>query len=745
MRILRLVDPDRYAVEFHPYITVLAGADEEQRRAIVAAFEAVAAGQATVLQGLIEVHGVVLDLDEHALDLLDLDDADVDVCVRADELPGNNSGGVERQVREAERRLQSLEQPRRDRQTALEAAAAASERALAALAAQSALTAQAETSAVPDPAVARSALAERRADLQAERDRLAVVLDPGAASALDEARVRLDAVAPDPTDAPSPIPISDPVPDPIPVPVPVLVPDPDGDPDRLGDLRAALSLHRLYDPSPVRSALDEVRAGRTAGDMEPSTEALSLVDRLDGFDREIASLDAEVASAPTSAEVEAAKERVDQLRLRLREQERLLEAQDDGASDIQLLEQAHLDVERARDAVGGRFGRARAQARVDAAVAAEAEILGRLGLTSYTEFLTLGGSGAPGQHPTHEIDAARAAVAQAEAEAAQLDRRASAAIRLAELVEDRGRARDQARALLEDPNLADEAITSALVQLRVPADDTESIETLVEVLETVGLSVRGLDLSPAEVETMTADWLAEHQHTEARLSRLIDELEGRIPPDEEPSSLEPTEASEVEDRFSEARAVVAAAQARVMAHEAAASALADVEAALAEVEEALDHLPVSQPDHADSSDGLAAAEAAASAQATVAELAAAVDATETEYHRAVEELAALRHTLSELEHEPPPVNEIEWYLLARLAAQRNQSFVGSLPLVIVGALDDVDDDDGMEHLLDRLERMAGAVQIVHITDDPRILGWADGLDDDRAAVVRPEVARTSGA
>ena len=131
----------------------------------------------------------------------------------------------------------------------------------------------------------------------------------------------------------------------------------------------------------------------------------------------------------------------------------------------------------------------------------------------------------------------------------------------------------------------------------------------------------------------------------------------------------------------------------------------------------------------------------AAARTAVAAASSAVAAIQDEYDAAVEELAVLRQTVSEMDHEPPPVGEIEWYLLARLAAQRQQSFVGSLPLVIAGALDGVTDDEGLVHLLDRLERMAGAVQIVHLTDDPRIIEWAEQLDEERAAVVRPVAAR----
>ena len=69
--------------------------------------------------------------------------------------------------------------------------------------------------------------------------------------------------------------------------------------------------------------------------------------------------------------------------------------------------------------------------------------------------------------------------------------------------------------------------------------------------------------------------------------------------------------------------------------------------------------------------------------------------------------------------------EIEWYLLARLAAQRAVCLGGSLPLLLDGALAGLDEDQ-LGHVLGRLERMADAVQVIVVSDDPlgRLLGPA---------------------
>ena len=107
-----------------------------------------------------------------------------------------------------------------------------------------------------------------------------------------------------------------------------------------------------------------------------------------------------------------------------------------------------------------------------------------------------------------------------------------------------------------------------------------------------------------------------------------------------------------------------------------------------------------------------------------------------QYDAAVVEVTALRQAVAELDQQVAPIEEIEWYLLARLAGQRHVSFAGSMPLVIDRALDGVA-PEGKAHLLDRLERMAGAVQVVHVTDDPDVLSWAEAAGEERVAIVRP--------
>ena len=83
--------------------------------------------------------------------------------------------------------------------------------------------------------------------------------------------------------------------------------------------------------------------------------------------------------------------------------------------------------------------------------------------------------------------------------------------------------------------------------------------------------------------------------------------------------------------------------------------------------------------------------------------------------------------------------EVEWYLLARLAAQRAVCLGGSVPLLLDGALDGLDEEE-LGHVLGRLERMADAVQVIVVSDDPVAARWAESAGQERAAVVQPQPA-----
>jgi hypothetical protein len=85
---------------------------------------------------------------------------------------------------------------------------------------------------------------------------------------------------------------------------------------------------------------------------------------------------------------------------------------------------------------------------------------------------------------------------------------------------------------------------------------------------------------------------------------------------------------------------------------------------------------------------------------------------------------------------PTNVEEMEWYLLSRVAAQRSVSYAGSVPLVLDDALAGVRGED-LTHLLSRLERMSTAVQVIVLSEDDAVASWADSVGTDRAETLQP--------
>lgn len=84
----------------------------------------------------------------------------------------------------------------------------------------------------------------------------------------------------------------------------------------------------------------------------------------------------------------------------------------------------------------------------------------------------------------------------------------------------------------------------------------------------------------------------------------------------------------------------------------------------------------------------------------------------------------------------PDAEELEWYLMARVAAQRSVTVAGSAPLLLDDPFGHLGDDD-VNHLLGQLERMAETVQVIVVSDHPAVIAWAQTAGEARAAVVTP--------
>lgn len=120
--------------------------------------------------------------------------------------------------------------------------------------------------------------------------------------------------------------------------------------------------------------------------------------------------------------------------------------------------------------------------------------------------------------------------------------------------------------------------------------------------------------------------------------------------------------------------------------------------------------------------------AAAAEQATAAQLAE-VDAAFAAATAAEEQALADASALDRAKL----VDDLDWELMSRLAAVRSVGLAGALPLV----LDDpfaVLDDDELTHVLDRVVRLADAVQVVVVTDREAAVAWAAQIGSEKALV-----------
>ena len=79
------------------------------------------------------------------------------------------------------------------------------------------------------------------------------------------------------------------------------------------------------------------------------------------------------------------------------------------------------------------------------------------------------------------------------------------------------------------------------------------------------------------------------------------------------------------------------------------------------------------------------------------------------------------------------VEDIEWALMARLAAVRNVGLAGSVPLVLDDPFSVLDEDE-LTRVLNRVARLADAVQVVLVTDQEAAVAWAAQIGSDRALV-----------
>lgn len=789
VRLLQLVTgPDRL-LDLHPNVTIVQGIDESEREQLIRTVVGLARGEARG-EGLLEAHGVLFGLDQQHLDQLELPRLDVDPIVRLEQLPGQRKpidlGELQAQQARFAVLLERIAALVEEQSHARDVAAATS----AALArAREAQSAAEQAAAVPAVGATRRAeVEERLLELWAEQETAATLRDEREqhvaqlAEAVDVAAARTSALEGvlEALGRRSEVTRGAPLPDMAQAQEP---PDEDAATDELGsddvpaveqrlrEIELLLQVHTDSNLAPLEQSMELLRAGSAS---VPSAAARTLADEIDALDERLREGG---AAGETGSVTAVARARLDDARQALLEAEQAVRRPVLGSNDAEELEQAH---DRLLDAVErseSRFGRGRAQRRVEEAREAEQVVLDRFGFRSYADYVMGGSNRAADPALDAALVGARAELQAAEEQWRSLEVQVAEELVRAERLDARRALSERALALL---GRAVEPVEEAeeLRRLRVPAvEPAAAIASVRSALDALGVDLGDEDLDLEELTVLAEAASEAAREADRRHLELIEEraaLQARqiaLGSGEPPAAAfgaalqlvrEDTAAPEPSDddraRHVEAEAELTSAreleQAARAALEAARAELEAVVGDLAALAEAIDRTELDL-EHADVSTDDAPVEGDGAPSAPVDALAAVEQATH-EHQRAVDRLDEVERQLAVLDEEgrslaaqierqeelvaaqddgsSATTDEIEWYLLARVAGQRSAAVVGALPFVLDGTLAQVSTEEA-HWLLDRLERMAEAVQVIVLSDDPELAVWVESVGPARAAVV----------
>lgn len=701
MRLLRLHDeaPGGVVLEFHSNLTVVRGLHGVPRRRVLDALEAIHGGQRSgALQefsGLIEVDGTQVELNPDSLAVLALT-PDLGIAVGRAELE-----------------LASLEPAQADEAVADPWRSPAEAR-------------RAKVDAEAALAVLRSSLGQLR-----ERHREAAArraeLTQSPEGTMD--RARGDATAR--TRGADAVPLAEAVrrgsggatlmlegPGPTPEAVAALA----SSAARLERLRtrrdetlAALAPLEKIDTGSVEAALSEARR-LDRDERWPDPIAAGLADEFAAAMAALAQCDRRLEAAGLGPA--AVSERLDSAQRRVAAAEEALRPASIDPDDARALEAAHEAVSAAETRLTAALIPGKAlKKKLEDAVCEQQEILARMGFATYTAFVM--STTAPSVSPDlrAELERAQVEFVTAQAEYAQLraayanDPERSALVEALDSV--RRRAHEHAG------RVDDGDLVRVLRELTVVDEDharagARAAQALRMALEEVGVDFGDLDLRGDEVAEVATVWLADMADASARrpeLESALRETEEEIVVAERAlAQLEPTSSTVV---------------------------VAETTASAAPAAPGPDGVDV-PPDGAERDRRDQALLAAMVAEAELeAELedqgvleAAAVDAARGAADRlAVIELALAGDDTGASRH--PGLERLDGYLLARLAAQQSGSLAGAVPLVLDEPLALLHDDE-VVHLMGRLGKVSGMVQIIYVGDDARVVEWATEAGEDRA-------------
>lgn len=711
MRLLQL-NPngtEESALDFHPVITVVSGLGPNGRDQVRRAVAALPKGDDPGCGGLIEAHGLMLDLTADNLAMLDLH-GDLDPVVSATDLPRSTSAVPGVAAPGATTRM-SVEQ-------FLEVTPPGVHPEL-----DAARKAQADAKQALD--ILQQAAERSRQDLReasARRERALVALeDATRARAAIDATDDADGDGADAGEAEAAMSPED-----------VARRRAELD-ERITELRAELAridkgLDELssLDTRPIQVLLDALK-NPVPVEFVPSERASELAD-------EFVRLQAAVKQLEDRLEAEGrgpatAMQRLEEARAEVAAAEKAMAKPELSQEDIDELEAVHEEVLEAEKKASG-FG-GRGKKRLEEALAKEQAVLDRVGFPTWSAYVMGAGLLAIDPIAEQRLEKARFELEAAEAHWAQISAAIEADPEHSQLLDELEAVYLEAFDLLEGDEPED--LEAALRDLKVPKREVtteELVDALAYQLELVGLSLgdrptedRAIVAAEAFLEetAMITQRVEELRAERAEAEHALAEAEHEL------STLPEIDLTTVNDTID---LTDAAFEARGW------SAGGPTDDDLAALQQELE---VAEQDETDAREAVEAREALVDAATQVEAVA---HGKLMRVAADLAEQAAPAQPSSDPGFEVPSGDEdgdagreaIEFYLLDRLAALRGVSYAGSVPLLIDDALAGVDPEE-VKALLSRMERMAEAVQIIYLTDDETVTAWALAAGFERAAVV----------
>ncbi len=718
MRLVRFEDrDDGVAIELHPLITVVSGLSDAARARLDAAAQAIPAGADPGARGAVEVHGVMLELTRETLELLELDDPDLDVVIRADDLPGHPVPAEEAEptdvvadvptprptpnspeLEEARRILGRATVARDDARAERERAIEGHDRVATRLRAFEAEIASARDDLEPEAA---AAVSRARAEVSAAEARAAAMADAQLADARRAAKQRIEALN-----------------------------------EQADALQAEIARLRSIDAEPIRFALSRVAEAEPAP-MVPSPDASRLADEIVKVTDQLALSEGRVAGGRNQLMELTARRDAAYDAFVVAEQ--ALRTPELDQSIVEHLEQLHDQIFEL-DTKMSRLSASRNRRRLLELKSEEDELLERLGYDTWSNYV-MGVSNADAEaERMRRYEVAKATYDFAEDELAKAAMGPRDDVDVDAMARRRDALVDRAHAMLggipEDPVAA---LRAMLVPTPREGDPlAREVDTLIGLLRQVGGEVTADD--PTSVQRAAARWLeevdashyyvAEIEADHGRIANEIAELNAKL------ATFDRAQSAGIETpELASMRTALAEAEGRMGRHEKAVGPLGSLEGQAGEL------------------------------RSRAQEIAAAASTADERYRRAEAQLGMVQQKVAEIEQQAAsrmdsqpvirPVSatvqaarrdrddrearerdrgSIEWTVLARMARQRSSSFVGSIPIVLDDAFVNWSYED-LGEVLERIRRMSDVIQVILLTDDVDIARWARDLGRDRAVVV----------